>query len=259
MTRTCPICTSDDAEPVARFSRNVWKIVSCNECGLVYLQNPPGYQALEEEFAWQTTLKEEHKARLEKMPVGYRLDRATRWRHSLLRPSRQVQYKRWLGGGSLLNVGCAAALDVFPEFKVYGIEISKELATAANRNLAPGGGYCIHGPGADAIWKFEREMFDGILMRSYLEHEEQPIRVLKGAHRCLKSKGKIYVRVPNYGSVNRRITGTNWCGFRYPDHVNYFSLRTLKDLAARTGFSVKLINPLRLPVDDNINALFTKA
>jgi hypothetical protein len=35
-------------------------------------------------------------------------------------------------------------------------------------------------------------------------------------------------------------------------------LETLRDLARRTGFAVQLLNPIRLPLDDNINVLFER-
>jgi len=56
----------------------------------------------------------------------------------------------------------------------------------------------------------------------------------------------------------RRVIGAKWCGFRYPDHVNYFTLHSLRDVAARAGFSCQLVNKISLPVDDNISVLLRK-
>ena len=120
------------------------------------------------------------------------------------------------------------------------------------------GGRCLHGPGAEAIWGFEEQLFDGIVMRSYLEHEEEPLKVLNGAHRARKPTGAVYVKVPNYGSVNRVVTGKNWCGIRLPDHVNYFTPSSLKAMAAKAGFSMQIKNPLNLMFDDNIHALLRR-
>ncbi len=255
MKRNCPICGFSEATPVPEYSRDHWIIVSCDQCSLVYLANPPGYAALEETFAWEKTYEAEARARLTSRPIARRIHLATRWRHSIFGRSRRALYVDWFGSGNLLNVGCAAATDSFPEFRAFGIELSKELAIQANRNLEPKGGRCVHGPGATAIWDFDSEMFDGIVMRSYLEHEEHPLKALQGARRAIKETGRVYVRVPNYGSINRKVHGKSWCGFRYPDHVNYFTHETLSDMADRSGFSLHLLHPLRMPVDDNINAL----
>ncbi|MFZ1727057.1 MAG: methyltransferase domain-containing protein, partial [Albidovulum sp.] len=120
------------------------------------------------------------------------------------------------------------------------------------------GGYCLKAPGAEAIWQFDANFFTGVIMSSYLEHEVEAARVLSGAQRALVPGGKVFVRVPNYGSLNRRVMGARWCGFRYPDHVNYFTPASLRAMAARAGFSMQIVNRANLWLDDNIQALLIK-
>jgi hypothetical protein len=55
------------------------------------------------------------------------------------------------------------------------------------------------------------------------------------------------------------VVGPKWCGFRYPDHVNYFTLHSLRDVAARAGFTTGLVNRISFPVDDNVSVLLRKA
>jgi hypothetical protein len=62
--------------------------------------------------------------------------------------------------------------------------------------------------------------------------------------------------VPNFASWNRVIRGAKWCGFRYPDHVNYFSPRTLKLLAEVSGYRMEPQHITdRLPFSDNMYAV----
>ncbi len=105
---------------------------------------------------------------------------------------------------------------------------------------------------------FPKDYFESVLMHSFLEHEEKPGELLEGVYRILKPGGHAYVRVPNYGSVNRMVTGRKWCGFRYPDHVNYFTVGSLKKLAEATGYRFKLLNKLNIAFDDNVKALLIK-
>ncbi len=256
--RSCPICSGTKATPVQQYCRENWILAACDHCQHIYLRNPPGYRALVKDFAWEKTFVNEHARRSKESPVAYRLDVATRARHKWFRKSTQARYADWFGSGNMLDVGCADFRKSYLGFNHFGIEISQELAGVADRNMQKTGGYCIHGPGAEAIWKFEADFFDAIIMRSYLEHEEDPLTVLKGAARALKRDGAIYARVPNFGSLGRRLFGTKWCGFRYPDHVNYFTVEDLKRIAASAGLAVKLLNPLRLKIDDNINALLVR-
>lgn len=254
-TRPCPICSIEASTPLPDYSRDGWSIESCDGCGHVYLKNPPGYGALVEDFAWEKTYESEHDRRLTEAPVAYRLDLATRFRHTLFRKSTEAKYRTWFGSGTVLDVGCGQGAEHVPGFTRYGIEISKELAAIADASMKAEGGHCVFGPGATAIREFPEGFFDGIVMFSYLEHEEHPLTVLKGAARALKRAGRIYVRVPNFGSLNRKVTGKRWVGFRYPDHVNYFTVADLRRIAGMAGLEVQLLNPIRLPFDDNINAL----
>ncbi len=47
--------------------------------------------------------------------------------------------------------------------------------------------------------------------------------------------------------------GRSWCGWRFPDHINYFSPATLGHLVVDIGFSYKWVNWLSV-FDDNIIA-----
>jgi hypothetical protein len=40
---------------LARYSRQPWFVVQCSTCGFVYLRNPPTYEQLVSEFAWEKT------------------------------------------------------------------------------------------------------------------------------------------------------------------------------------------------------------
>lgn len=253
--RKCPICKSASKTEIKKYSSSIWKIARCNGCDLVYLSNPPGYSSLKDEFAWEKTEIEEENFRISNRPILHRVDLATRSRHKIGRKPQGLLYSRWFGRGNLLNVGCASAEMKYPGFTQFGIEISEELASRANANLKENGGYCINEPGSEAINRFDSNFFDGIVMRSYLEHEEYPLEVLRGARRVIKDSGKIYVRVPNFNALGRIVFQKNWVGFRYPDHVNYFNFNTLSDIAKRTNFKIHLLHPIRLPFDDNINAL----
>ena len=41
-----------------------WNIMKCVETGIVFLENPPGYEALKEDFAWEKTYVSEVKKKV---------------------------------------------------------------------------------------------------------------------------------------------------------------------------------------------------
>lgn len=151
----------------------------------------------------------------------------------------------------MLEIGCGGSTRI-PEGPVpYGIEISEGLARKALPTFEARGGTVHHEPATTGIERFPEDFFDSIIMRSYLEHEAQPRLILERAFRRLKPGGKVLLRLPNYNSANRHIIGANWCGFRFPDHVNYFTPRSLKALAESIGYQFRWINWMSL-FDDNL-------
>lgn len=253
--RCCPQCGSAAFDVLPDYSSDGWNVVACRSCDFVYLNNPPKYESLVDDFAWEKTRDAEVKRRRKSRPIRKWLDERTRWRSNMFRPSAEAQLRRMFEPGPILDVGCGAGRKIPEPFVPYGIEISRELAAQAQDYMGPRGGRAIHAPALEGIRQFDDNTFTGIMLRSFLEHEVEPKGLLEEASRVLADNGRIYVRVPNFGSVNRRVSGAQWCGFRYPDHVNYFTPQSLKAMAADCGLSVRLINPLLFVFNDNINAM----
>ncbi len=255
--RDCPACEASQASLIAEYSPDDWQVSSCETCDFVYLKNPPAYEALEEDFAWEKTYVEKRE-KTRGSTAFSPLQRAVRKKTRLFTRDRSQKMRGWFSDGHVLDVGCGNGGRIPEPMVPYGIELSRQLHAHADAYMRSRGGYCAFGPGAEAIWDFDEGQFDGIIMNSYLEHETAVMKVLKGAARCLKPDGAIYIRVPNFGSLNRKLIGKTWCGFRYPDHVNYFTLTSLRQVAAAAGFTLSVVNPVTLPIDDNINALLRK-
>jgi SAM-dependent methyltransferase len=97
------------------------------------------------------------------------------------------------------------------------------------------------------------ESLGGVVMQCYLEHEIRPRAVLSAVHGVLRPGGFLVIKVPNFASWNRSVRGQRWCGFRYPDHVNYFTPLSLKTMLLSTGFEI-VQNRLfdHFPLADNL-------
>ena len=256
--RACPNCAETQAVKLPVYSRDEWDVVACDTCDMIYLQNPPAYTSLEEDFAWEKTYATEGEKRAKKRGSLKRMASAVRRLNYLLRPSENARYLRVLGAGKILDVGCGDVVRWKTPFIPFGIEISKVLAKRADEKMRALGGECRQGAGAPTIWDFPENHFDSIMMHSYLEHEVEVNEILRGAERCLKPGGKAFIRVPNFNSLNRKWSKDDWPGLRYPDHVNYFTVETLKSVASNAGLDFKLTNRHKIWLDDNIQALFIK-
>jgi len=261
MHRDCPLCGRDNAtvpaDPV--YSRDDWLVKHCAGCGFVYLENPPYYEALASDFAWEKTSKLERERRRADEPVLDWLSQGARWfRRRVLKRNKLVTLTdRFVSKGRLLDVGCGKGTQLInlldDRFQPYGIEISTALAAHADAVFEPLGGHCACNNAIDGLREFGPDLFDGILMKSYLEHEVSPRPVCEGALRALKPGGVLIVKVPNFASWNRYVRRERWCGLRYPDHVNYFTPRQLLGLMREVGFEIVRFNFFdKVPTSDNM-------
>ena len=101
--------------------------------------------------------------------------------------------------------------------------------------------------------------FDAVTMLSFLEHESQPLELLQAIGTVLKPDGYVILKVPNFACWNRYVRGRKWAGYRYPDHVNYFTPATLEMLANKAGFELqKQKLSYRIPTSDNMYAALKK-
>lgn len=257
--RDCPICLGSEPRMLQFSTGTEWPLVACASCGFVYLGRVPGYRSQVEDYGWERIARGGNKR--PKPPAKSLLGRisaATNWRMGIAR-MRERRRRSPLSGttGNVLDIGCCNGCGIPPGPTPFGIEISAVLAAHGRPLFEARGGTVICAPAVEGLDAFEDGFFSAVLLRSYLEHEERPRAVLEKVFARLKAGGIAFVRVPDYGSINRRLFGRSWCGFRFPDHVNYFSDATLRDLARRVGLRYRRTNWYSI-LDDNLIVELTK-
>lgn len=222
---------------------------------MIYVENPPAAEALEEDLAWEKTYAAEAEARRKREPVISALSgigkRLRRRRNKFLKLA--TEYFR---PGRILDVGCGSGhlLAQLPaEYIPFGVEVSRALAAYADGQFARRGGKVIQAPAVNGMEHFESQTFDGVAMISYLEHELQPKQALGAARRLMKPGARLILKTPNAGSWNRAVRKERWCGFRWPDHVNYFIPEVLVNAVQGAGFTIVRFGPMDwLPTSDNM-------
>jgi len=258
IARDCPVCLGAARTEQPAYSRLGWTAATCDACGFLYLTEAPVYEALSETLGWTQQFEKEKKRRKQRQPFIAWLDQATRWRLHMFRDNEWDYITERVPSGRVLDVGCGQYNHVPERFTPFGIEIEKSVAAHANAQMQACGGRAVHAPALTGMDKFEDGFFDGIIMRSYLEHELHPRDVLIAAHEKLRPGGVIYVKVPNFGTLNRIVRGVDWCGFRFPDHLNYFDVSAMKRLAEDTGYQFELKNKLTRLTNDNMHVFLTR-
>jgi 2-polyprenyl-3-methyl-5-hydroxy-6-metoxy-1,4-benzoquinol methylase len=140
-----------------------------------------------------------------------------------------------------------------PLVRPVGIEVSKVQAMEAQERFATYGGECIKAPALEGMAQIGDGTINLIVLLSFLEHEMQPVELLRACAAKLAPGGRIIIKVPNFACWNRRVRQAKWCGFRYPDHVNYFTPATLESALQRAGLQRRPRGWLdQMPTSDNM-------
>ena len=262
--RLCPSCghNNEGSEKIS-YCPDPWAMTACGACGFVYLEKGVMYEELVSNMAWEKTSKIRETHRAEARPVSNKLKTLTRKRlHLLPRKNAARLVERYAPHGLVVDVGCGngpLADELGEEFIPIGVEISSDLARKADTAFKNRGGHAINASGLAGLKTFPDDHFSAATLRSYLEHELNPKEVLKELFRCMVKGGIAVIKVPNYGSVNRMVTGSRWCGLRFPDHLNYFTPSSLRKMATECGFRVRRFNFIdRLPTSDNMWMIIEK-
>lgn len=259
MARHCPVCGTPSAEgrPLG-IARPPWSLVACRSCGFAHLSEAPPYEALAEDLAWEQTHAAERVRRARANPVITAVDQATRFRLALRRRKPRDVIAAHARPGPVIEIGCGGGEQLTPPppgFTPFGIDISVALSARARAAFRAHGGDCLTASALDGLRQLPSGHFTAALLHAYLEHEADPAAVLAGLARVLTPDAVVVVKVPNYGSWNRRLMGAKWCGYRFPDHLNYFTPASLAALARKAGFSTAFPPGWALPTSDNMWAL----
>jgi SAM-dependent methyltransferase len=275
--RFCPLLERDGPWTMLDGAPAPWALRRCVETGFVYLANPPAQERYRDEFAWEVTHEQESVRRQRREPLLHALSGALKtFRQRFLKRDKTAAIIRGLvrdaasvvtGPIRLIDVGCAKAslsvrvADRLPRtisdrLEPVGIEISNYLAKLAHLALRCRGGRCFHGTALDGLASIDPESAHVIVLSCILEHEIAPLPLLRRCRERLASDGRIVVKVPNYTCLGRWLRGSQWCGYRWPDHVNYFTPATLTAMARAAGLKVVRMNAFDAsPLSDSLYAV----
>jgi SAM-dependent methyltransferase len=196
----------------------IYRLVRCSSCSLVWLDNPPKPQEMYRHYGHDYDLKIAEAG--EKSPQ--------RWQ------DRRETLNLHRRSGAILDLGCSSGsfLETLKggDWDMYGVEMSTE---SAERALARCGAKVFVGDILDA--PFEPGSFDVITCFHVFEHLYQPREVLAKVSQWLKPGGIFYTLMPNIDSAGARVFKSYWYALELPRHLYHFSPRSLSKLAASVG------------------------
>ena len=232
--RHCPSCASPDAHRHLEVrdhsvSGEVFEIVACAACGLLYTADAPGrdrigaYYASEEYVSHSDT---------QKGPVNrlYHLVRSI-----TVRDKRNMALRANGGkAGDLLDYGCGTGAFA-AAMRDTGWNVTALEPDATARENA----FRLHGLKAsdpDALGAIAATSLDTITLWHVIEHVHDLRETLAQFHRVMRSGGTLFLAVPNHSSHDARRYGSHWAAWDVPRHLWHFSPSSMARLLEPLGF-----------------------
>jgi len=138
--------------------------------------------------------------------------------------------------GSVLDIGCNLGLNLKalgPDWTKYGVELSKPLANIAS-DFAPATIYDL----PVEYLEIPDESFDLITAYAVIEHVYDPVDLVRRVYELLKPGGLAIIMTGDVESTLAKKMGRRWPLYISPDHISFFSARSLRKLLEEFGFRV---------------------
>ena len=210
----CINCNSTHLKTMSVYSGAF--LVKCADCGLVFGKKQPSTTELTAHYT--------------NYPRYTSLSPITEKRYGELLDKFELYRK----SNNIIDLGCSNGLFLECAKKrgwiVYGTEYAQEsIDYCADRNIK--------------VFKsdklppeFFNLQFDVITSFEVIEHINTPNAEMEFIKKILRKGGAFYVTTPNFNSVSRMILKDRWNVIEYPEHLTYYTARTLNDLMQKYGF-----------------------
>jgi SAM-dependent methyltransferase len=226
-SQLCAVCDSGDI--VLWCTKDGYKILMCRCCGFKYAEFSGPSDFLEKHYG-EDFYKNGHDK------VGYADYLGDKPNHMRLNKKRVKFVEKYVDGGKLLDVGCAAGyfLEALgSEWDVYGCEPGPGIAKVAAEQF---GDRIV----ATSLEQYSTKLtFDVITLWDVLEHAIDVNSLIDKAHSLLNDDGWLFLSTPDAGSPAAMLLGTRWYNYCPPTHLNYFSIFNIKRFLDKHGFQKK--------------------
>lgn len=213
--RNCPICNTLGPIVLPKFTRA--HLVRCKECGMTYAGLTPTDQELASYYSHYPAV--EHLSPVTEKRYHELLDR----------------FETFRVNGRLIDVGCGSGLFLQVAAKrgweVHGTEYGERPIAACKAK-----GIRIVEGALDPA-NYPTGHFDVVCSFEVIEHLVDPSIEMARLNAILRPGGLLYVTTPNFNCLARRFSPQNWNVVNYPEHLMYFTPRTLQRLARRHGLT----------------------
>jgi 2-polyprenyl-3-methyl-5-hydroxy-6-metoxy-1,4-benzoquinol methylase len=211
-----------------------WHMGKCLSCGLVQVAPMPSVSEIASLYHEDL---DHFTPYIEQLSVHHAYFRQT---------LRQVG--RNLSGKKILDIGCAMGVLLIEAkkrgMKAVGIDLSADAVGYCKKH-----GLTAHvGTLKSLAAKFPPNSLDIVSAFQVIEHEREPLDMVKRVYTSLKPGGVAVLATPNVGGFWSKLMGKKWVGFTHPEHVVLFDHKTMRRLMEEAGFhSIEVKNDTPRP------------
>jgi SAM-dependent methyltransferase len=239
---TCPVCNSDKTRFALKVqdhsvSREFFDVFECPRCGLRFTKNPPPGEKMGIYYESEDYISHSNTRKGIVNSLYHRVRNRT-----LATKFHLLEKTTGLTNGHHLDIG--AGTGSFVQYmnehgwKSTGIEPGEKARALAlihhHTNLLPAESFETQIP----------ESFDAISMWHVLEHVHQLYPYLDQVKKILKTRGLVFIAVPNYTSYDGKKYNMHWAAYDVPRHLYHFSPASMKWLLHAAGFQLTGMVPM---------------
>lgn len=211
----CLITKSEDLFPLKGYENNY--LVKSKSSGFVFCSNIPSAEELINHY--------------NNYPIGYSFNSEI---NRIRINERLDEFEKFRKTNKILDVGCGPGMFLI-EAKKRGWEVFGTEFTDKQIDFLEQNGIGTH-KGKLTSSSFDQNQFDVIISSEVIEHINNPVEEITYFNSFLRKGGLLYITTPNFNALERLILKGNWDVIEYPEHLSYYTKKTINLLLRSNGF-----------------------
>lgn len=221
--KICPVCNSEKILKRKRYYSGKG-LLKCRTCGLYFMERIPSREELLEHYSdYPYVFPQKIRNSIEKN-YNEILD--------MLEPFRK--------NNRLLEFGCGTGFFLTKAMErgwdVHGIELSEKAIRECKENKIS------VFRSINELPITSEEKYDVAVSIEVIEHLSDFSGTMEQISGIIRNGGGFYCTTPNFNNITRYIQKENYYNIEYPEHLLYFSCRSLRTAMKKYGFSQRKIN-----------------
>lgn len=210
----CLICNSRNITELTKFNKSY--LVQCCDCGFIFCKKIPTTAELINHY--KSYPREENISNITIKRYNQILDFFESYRKT----------------NNILDIGCGNGhfLEVAKKrgWNVHGTEFTDEaMEICVNKKIEMQQG--VLNPE-----NYYSIKFDIVVSFEVIEHINNPKTEIQNIINILDTNGLFYFTTPNFNSISRFILKDKWSVIEYPEHLSYYTSKTMHRFLSKQGF-----------------------